>query len=295
VQDLLEAAAFSGDRDLIAAALERLRAMKKFHNGVPRGAQTWECPLHIPDILASAQMCRAYTLGYELSGDSAFLEEARYWAWTGVPFVYLVNPTSEPVGPYATIAVFGATQWKAPVWLGLPVQWCGLVYSDALYRLVRDDPAGPWKRLADGIAASGIQQSWPSSDSAMQGLLPDSFVLRGQHRNGPAINPGTLLPSALRFFGQPQLYDFWCFRKNGLRVHAPGSLTSAKEKNGRISFQVESWVNHPYYILINGITNKPRLRINGKATDCSAPQEFQEKEGRLILKVEGNPRVELGI
>lgn len=293
VQDLLEAAAFSGDSGLLAAALERLRAMKKFSNGVPRGAQTWECPLHIPDILASAQMVRAYTLGYELSGDLDFLEQARYWAWTGVPFVYLVNPTSEPVGPYATIAVFGATQWKAPVWLGLPVQWCGLVYADALYRLVRDDPTGPWKRLADGIAASGVQQSWPSTDRAMQGLLPDSFVLRAQHRNGPAINPATLLASATRFFGQAPVYDFWCFRKNGLRVHAPGPLTAIKEKNGRISFQVGSWVDHPYYVLINGLTKKPQLKINGKATDCAAPHEFQEKEGRLILKVEGDSRIEL--
>src|SRR6266404_9975202 len=201
VQYLLEAAAFSGDHDLLAGALERLRAMKKFHNGVPRGAQTWECPLHIPDILASAHLVRAYTLGYELTGETQFLQQARYWAWTGVPFVYLVNPTDRPVGLYGTIAVFGATQWKAPVWLGLPVQWCGLVYAEALYRLVRDDPAGPWKRLADGITASGVQQSWPSTDRAMQGLLPDSFVLRTQHRNGPAINPATLLASATRFFG----------------------------------------------------------------------------------------------
>jgi hypothetical protein len=48
--------------------------------------------------------------------------------------------------------------------LGLPVQWCGLVYADALYRLVRDDPKGPWKQLADGITLSGIQQTWPAED-----------------------------------------------------------------------------------------------------------------------------------
>jgi hypothetical protein len=295
VQDLLEAAAFSGNHDLIMAALERLRAMKKFHDGVPRGAQTWECPLHIPDILASAQMVRAYSLGYELSGEPDFLEEARYWAWTGVPFVYLVNPTSEPVGLYATIAVFGATQWKAPVWLGLPVQWCGLVYSEALYQLARIDPSGPWKRLADGITASGIQQSWPETDHAMQGLLPDSFVLRGQHRNGPAINPATLLASACHYYGQTAVYDFACFRTHDLRVHAPGSLTPTRESPGQISFQVTSWVDHPYYILISGLAKLPKLKINGKTTNCAAPHEFIEKEGRLILKVEGNPRIHLDL
>jgi hypothetical protein len=295
VVDLLEAASFSGDPALLEDALKHLRAMDKFRNGVPRGAQTWECPLHTPDILASALMVRAYTLGYELSGDGALLEQARYWAWTGVPFVYLVNPTAHPVGLYATIAVYGATQWKAPVWLGLPVQWCGLVYADALYRLVRDDPQGPWKRLADGITASGIQQTWPRSDSEKQGLLPDSFVLRSQHRNGPAINPATVQACAIRYFGQTPVYDFWCFRQNNLRAHVPGEIKNPQEKKGRVSFQIETWLDHPYYVLINGLTRKPRLRISGKQTDCGSPHQFLEKEGRLILQLAGKPRVEIDL
>jgi hypothetical protein len=296
VIDLLEAAAFSGNPELVEAAVARLRAMDKFHNGVPRGAQTWECPLHIPDILASAQMVRAYTLGYELSnGDGALLEEARYWAWTGVPFVYLVNPTSQPVGLSGTIAVFGATQWRAPVWLGLPVQWCGLVYSDALYRLARHDPDGPWKRLADGIAASGVQQTWPTTDKDLQGLLPDSFVLRAQHRNGPAINPGTLLASASRFYSQTPVYDFCIPRTTGLRIHAPGPITRARTLTDpwHLSFEVESWVNGPYWVLINGLLGKPVLKINDQATKLTAPHQFQEKEGRLILRLEGKTRVAL--
>jgi hypothetical protein len=291
VLDLLEAAAFSGNDELVEAALARLHAMDKFHNGVPRGAQTWECPLHIPDILASAQMVRAYTLGYELRGDGALLEEARYWAWTGVPFVYLVNPTPQPVGLYGTVAVFGATQWRAPVWLGLPVQWCGLVYSEALYRLARHDPTGPWTRLADGIAASGVQQSWPPSDSDLQGLLPDSFVLKAQHRNGPAINPATLLASATRFYSQPALYDFCSLA--GVRMHAPGPITHAWWDARHLSFEVESWVNGPYWVLINGLAGKPVLKINNQETKCAAPHQFQEEEGRLILRLEGKTSIAL--
>jgi hypothetical protein len=294
VIDLLEAAAFSGNPDLVKAGLARLRAMDKFHNSVPRGAQTWECPLHIPDILASAQMVRAYTLGYELSGDPSLLEEARYWAWTGVPFVYLVNPTPQPVGLYGTIAVFGATQWRAPVWLGLPVQWCGLVYSDALYRLARHDPGGPWKHLADGIAASGVQQSWPSSDSDLQGLLPDSFVLRAQHRNGPAINPATLLASASWFYSQAPVYDFCIPRTTGVRIHAPGPISRARTLSDpwHLGFEVESWVNGPYWVLINGLLGKPVLTINNQVTKVAAPQ-FQENEGRLILRLEGKTQIAL--
>ncbi len=295
VMDLLEAAAFCGDRELLRGALRDLRPLDKFRHGVPRGAQTWECPLHTPDILASAYMLRAYTLGYELTGDPDLLAQARYWAWTGVPFVYLVNPTPQPVGLYGTIAVFGATNWKAPVWMGLPVQWCGLVYADALYRLTRHDPKGPWKKLADGITLSGIQQTWPLSDAACQGLLPDSFVLREQHRNGPAINPATLQACAVRYFGQTPVYDFWSFRKNGLRVHAPGGISNASETPGQVRFQVETGLNHPYYVLINGLTQEPRLTINGRRTSCTAPHLFLEKEGRLILQLDGKTRVELAL
>ncbi|HSU56628.1 MAG TPA: hypothetical protein VLT36_21390, partial [Candidatus Dormibacteraeota bacterium] len=294
VRDLLDAAVFVGDRALINQALDRLRALNKFRNGVPRGAQTWECPLHTPDILASAQMVRAYTLGYELTGETDFLEQAKYWAWTGVPFVYLVNPADKPIGLYGTIAVFGATQWKAPVWLGMPVQWCGLVYADALYRLVRDDPKGPWKTIADGITASGIQQSWPDNHEGYVGLLPDSFVLRGQHRNGPSINPATLQACAVRYFVGAPAYDFHCFRQNNVLVHAPGEISAATEGSGRISFEVQSWVGmHPYYVLINGLKAEPRLELNGKASALDSESEYHEKEGWLILHLNGTGKIGL--
>jgi hypothetical protein len=293
VLNLLEAATFSGDSELLRLALERLRSLDEFHSGVPRGAQTWECPLHTPDILASAHMVRAYALGYELTGDAHFLQEAQYWAWTGVPFVYLVNPTEQSVGLYSTIAVFGATQWKAPVWLGLPVQWCGLVYADALYQLGQQDAAGLWNRIADGITVSGIQQSWSQDSPRLQGLLPDSFALREQKRNGPAINPATVEACAVRYFGLVPVYQFHCFRASGLMVHAPGKISNPQESKGDVSFEIKSWVDHPYFLMVNGLMRKPRLKLNGQAVECAPPHEFSEKTGRLILQLEGGPLVDL--
>jgi len=293
VQDLLEDAAFSGDRDLLKAGLEKLRALDKFHSGVPRGAQTWECPLHTPDILASAQMVRAYTLGFELTGEEYWLEEARYWAWSGLPFLYLVNPTEQPIGLYSTIPVFGATQWKAPVWLGLPLQWCGLVYADALYRLARYEPQGIWKKVADGITISGIQQCWPVEDAQYKGLLPDSFVLREQKRNGPAINPATVEACAAQYFGPGQVYDFRCFRTNGLLVHAPGRIEEANESRGHLSFGVHPCLNRPYFVLINGLTKRPSIKLNEMITEPATPHQFRSQRGQLILRADGPVSVEL--
>jgi hypothetical protein len=39
-------------------------------------------------------LVHAFALGFELSGDRDLLDAARYRAWTGVPFVYLVDPTN---------------------------------------------------------------------------------------------------------------------------------------------------------------------------------------------------------
>jgi hypothetical protein len=291
VDRILEAASLSGDSQLLREGIRVLRALDRFIHTVPRGAQTWEVPLHTPDILASAHLVRAYTLGYEMTGERAFLEKAKYWAWTGVPFVYLVNPTPNPVGLYATTPVFGATQWVAPNWMGLPVQWCGLVYADALYRLIRHDPAGPWKQLADGITASGIQQSFDRSAADLQALLPDSFSMRSQTRNPVAINPGTVQSNAVRLFGRPDLYDFMAFRQTGLMVHAPGTIRDTSESAGRLTFSVQGWLDRPYHLLIVGFKQAPRVRINGKETPLTAPHQYLAETGRLILRVEGSPKI----
>jgi hypothetical protein len=291
----LEGAAFAGDPELIKQSTALLRRLDKFHGTAPRGAQTWEIPLHTPDILASAYLVRAYVTGYELTGDRHFLDEAIYWAWTGVPFVYLVNPTGQPVGSYATIAVLGATHWKAPNWMGLPVQWCGMVYADALYRLTAHDGSGPWRQLADGITASGIQQTYPPGEANRAGLLPDSFVLRSQHRNPPDINPATVGISAVRLYTQTPLYDFRALRERGLWVHAPGQIEPGKSAPNRARVTVRGWPQAPYFVLVNGLARPPQVRVNGKPVELTAPNEFRVEGGQLILQLSGWAAVELGL
>jgi hypothetical protein len=294
VQSLLEAGVFSGNKELIADGLKQVRALGQYRNGVPRGAQTWEIPLHTPDILAAAQLVRVYTLAYEITGDSAFIDEAKYWAWTGVPFVYLRDPTGRAIGTYATIPVLGATGWTAPVWIGLPVQWCGLVYAEALYGLAKHDPQGPWRQIADGITVTGMQMTWPSLDADRKGLLPDIFQLRAQHRDGPAINPATLLAPALRYWRKQAPYDFHCFRRHGFLVHAPGKIDVLSESADRVQFAVSSWSKKPYKVLINGVLRDPKVRINGVDSPKAPMQyEYQQTDARLILQLEGKATVEI--
>jgi hypothetical protein len=184
---LLDWAALSGDPAAREAGLRSLDYLRRFRT--PRGAQTWEVPLHTPDILASAWLVRAYLRGYELTAREDYLREATKWAITGVPFVY--QWSTRPVMMYATISVLGATNWQAPNWIGLPVQWCGIVYADAIAQLAPHDRTLDWKQLAEGILRSAEQMQY--ADGPFVGCLPDSFDLADQQRNPTAINPCALV------------------------------------------------------------------------------------------------------
>jgi hypothetical protein len=193
---LLDHARFTGDAASLEAGIKALEFMKHFRD--PRGAQTWECPLHTPDILAAAHLVRAYTRGFELTGKRDYLDRARSWAITGLPFVY--QWSDEPTMAYATIAVFGATGWRAPNWMGLPVQWCGYDYAYALTMLAPLDHSFDWKKLATGILITAEQMQYPSGRFA--GCEPDSFNLGKQERNGPAINPCAIVSLRMALDGK---------------------------------------------------------------------------------------------
>jgi hypothetical protein len=289
VTAILDRAAFAGDRELISEGIRLLRALDKFRDTVPRGAQTWEVPLHTPDILGSAYLVRAYLMGYELAGEAHFLEQAKYWAWTGVPFIYLTPPTTGAVGVYSTTPVFGATQFVAPNWIGLPVQWCGLVYGDAIRRLARFDKDGPWLKLANGIAAAGVQHTHTADEPDLQGLLPDSFDLRAQNRNPVPINPATLLPEAIQFYGFPAIYDFGTFLNRRLCVHCPGPITDVREKGSALRFRANGWPKKPWYVLANGFEKRPTVKVDGREVD------FQFVEGRAIIQLEKPSTVEISL
>jgi len=290
---LLEMALYTGDKELTQQAIRRLEQFRRFDNTVPRGAQTWEMPLHTPDILASAHIVKAYVMGYELTGNPEFLRRARYWAWTGVPFPYLINPTGQPVGPYSTIAVLGATNWHAPVWFGLPVQWCGLVYADALYWLARLEPKAHWKQIADGITAAGIQHTWKQDDPERQGCLPDFYHLREQRTDGPPINPGTVQANAVRLYNLTPVYDYRVLRNSGVILHAPGAIEVREDRQNRCRFRLKSWMNRPYFVLINGLSQRPQVRVNGQPLTVAQPHQYLSDGGNLILQLQGDVSIEL--
>ncbi len=206
---LLRYARITGDEEVLAAGTKGLEFMEQFR--VPRGGQTWECPMYEPDILAAAYAIRAYHDGYRATANPRWLRDALYWAESGVPFVYLWTLPERPMMLGATIPVFGST-FYTHTWLAVPVQWCGLVYAFHLWHLAEElekpttaarvaagvlKDASPlplqlgfgpaeWKRLVELITVSALNQQF--ADGPRTGTYPDS-ISQFEKRNPAFINP----------------------------------------------------------------------------------------------------------
>jgi len=262
---MLEGAVLGGDEEAIRGALAALDAVTRAHpaGAVPRGAQPWEMPLHTPDIVASARLVRCHVLGHLLDGDPVRLEAARQWAWSGVPMVYLRDPTPGPVGRYATIGVLGATDWVAPVWIGQPVQWCGLVYAGALHDLGRasEDAAEPWRTLASGITRTGLQMTFPIDDAAGRGgLLPDYWLFGSMSGDGPAINPATVQATLAEAFGATPLVTATRLERGSAAhlLHLPGAVRRSTSTAAATTVEVILWPEEPSRLILTRVDRLPR-------------------------------------
>ena len=120
---------------------------------------------------------------------------------------------------YATPPVYGATNWQAPVWIGLPVQWVGIVYAYSLTMLAPHDDTLDWNHLARGILVSGEQMQFPADSGEYAGLLPDAFALANQERRPWRINPCALVSLRMVLDGE---LDFLSVASDGKhRVASP--------------------------------------------------------------------------
>jgi hypothetical protein len=141
--------------------------------------------------------------------------------------------------------VYGATNWIAPNWMGLPVQWVGGVYAYALALLAPHESTLDWAHLARGILISAQQQQYP--DGPYVGLLPDSFNLPGQRRQPADINPCALVSLQTVLDGE---VDFLSVAVEGPRRVASPFPVSLAEGVARI----EAPPGQTFQILVDGQT-----------------------------------------
>jgi len=307
---ILQHALLTGDEQSSRAALKALETMKRFR--IPRGAQVWEVHKDIPDIRAAALAVEAYLLGFRLTGDRGYLDEAAYWAWSGVPFIYTwrvpieetpctvrasrdrddwqaaILPATElfqnpnrQVTPYATVPVLGPTFYVIN-WFGVVVQWCGLEWAAKVIELDRDRPDPVLRAIADGVARSGWQQTFDREPWV--GLYPDVWDLQINRAQGAFICAHLPL-ACLRAQGRlPRWADPWtrvvpdAFGHNRWHVSGWGTPPdlSSPHPDTFWSVVLEFPPGQPNELVLTRLSQPQKVHVGGQLLDARTSAAGQD-------------------
>jgi hypothetical protein len=262
VRGLLTDALRTGDQQALDAGLRTLKFMRRFK--IPRASQVWEVPVHTPDILASADACEVYLLGYRLTGDKSYLDDAIYWARTGLPFVYMWQaPEQRPLMLGGSIPVFGATFYTGS-WFARPVQWNGLEWARVLLELDRWDKSMPWKHFAEMVTISGMNQQ--STREKDYGTYTDNWeVISDVECVGCMLAPGRIMTNALDLLGAPVGVDTEVVRDGGKRIsiNSAPRVSDAKLDRGVLSFGLRYDAGHTAYTTVMAIAEPTQIEVDG--------------------------------
>jgi hypothetical protein len=197
----LRNARITGDPDLAKEALDAIKQFDLYE--IPRGAAMWECPQFQPGMLAAGQAVNALCEAYMLTGEGQYMDRARFWAMTGLPFVYFWQMDGYPTMLYNVVSDFGSTHFTHS-WLGMPVVWCGLDYALALQKLAEFDTSFPWRTIAKGITHSAMWQQY--TDGPSKGCYPDSWDMVKNQPNPVDIQPSLIMANSFALAGRsPEL------------------------------------------------------------------------------------------
>ncbi len=271
---VLRAARFLGDSDLTREALQALRQMEQYE--VPRGASMWECPQYQPDLFAAALAIKAYVEAYRLTGDTQHLAHARYWAWTGLPFVYTWSLDGYPTMLYNTVGVIGSTYYTHS-WIGRPLIWMGMDYAYALQDLAPHDNSFAWLQVAEGITRSATWQQYAEGPS--KGLFPDSWEMATNTPNPADILPNLILLNGHRLRGLSLETRFARVGEGEAAVHLNSSADIVSIEGGlpgdRVSFTLAGVPGFPAHSVLAPV-DEPAA-VEGAGDRAASDAELQER------------------
>lgn len=269
---VVRAARFLGDPDLTREALQALRQMEQYE--VPRGASMWECPQYQPDLFAAALAIKAYVEAFRLTGDPQYLAHARYWAWTGLPFVYTWSLDGYPTMPYNTVGVIGSTYYTHS-WIGRPLVWMGMDYAYALQDLAPYDNSFAWRQVAEGITRSATWQQY--ADGPSKGLFPDSWEMATNTPNPADILPNLILLNAHRLRGLSLETRFARLGEGDDAIHLNSSAdilaTAGLPREGHVSFTLRGVPGFPAHSVLARVA-EPET-VEGAGDRVSSDAELQ--------------------
>lgn len=274
--EVLRYARVAGDWDAYRAMRPTLELMETFR--VPRAAQVWEVPVHTPDLLAAADAVDAYMEAYRYSGDERWLRDAVAWARRGLPFVYLWNDPEKPFLVGGSIPVFGAT-WYRGSWFGRPVQWNGLRYADAVLKLAEHDNTHDWRRIAELLIHSAIQQQDREGENVA--LWPDNISAIDSQKCPWVFSPRMIVSSVSKLIGRDEEPATAIVGEGEKRLHVStaGRISGAAWDGRTLSFGVNYPAGQQGIVLVSNVAHPDAVLIDGKPAGARDAIEIGAEPG----------------
>lgn len=296
INGILSYALQTGDMKAIDAGIMGLHKMNEFT--VPRGAQGWEVHVHAPDVYAAGLSVDANIMGYQLTGNEEYLQKARFWAYSGIPFVYDWVPPIDPtpasiwhfdkqgegsglvtakpseffnnvkryINPGATIAVFGSTFYIGG-WYGNPVQWCGLSWSNAVRRYLRLRPDPTLKAVVDNVFASASQQQ--NEKGFLAGTYTDSWNLLTNTTSPVCITPDLIIEHAYYLIDEKRPFEIQSvgFNANNRRsfLSTFAIIEGSDASDGSVNATLKFYPNQDVYSCISNTGDPKSVLVDGRA------------------------------
>lgn len=273
LEPILRYACVTGDPAVLPALRKGLAYLERFRR--PAGAESWEVPLVCPNLRAAALAVRCYLDAYRLTGEAHYLEKAKYWATTGLPFIYHWSAPDRPIMKGASISVMGTTFYTHP-WFGRAVQWVGLVYAEALRQLAPYEPDFPWRAVADLITIAALQQQkTEEAPCGHVGFYPDSYsLLKGADSYEWCLSPVGIVQNLLPMMGREPGVATTILGPAEPKVHVSTAAVIRKARfdpaEQTLRLRLAYYPHEPCYLLVTHLSRP-------KAVLC-AGQEVPEVE-----------------
>ncbi len=273
---VLRYARIVGDWDVYRDMAPTLEIMERFQ--VPRGAQSWEVPLHAPDLMAAADALNAFLEAYRLCraydhpDQDRWLRDAVTWARRGLPFIYCWDDPKLPFLRGASIAVFGSS-WYTTSWFGRPVQWNGLYYANGLLDLAEYDRSLPWARIATTIVHSALhQQETEGEDIA---LYTDNISAIDGTKYPWYSAPRRIVESLLKLMGRSEDPSTTVVRTGSERFHitSTSAIVDAECTKDGLRFGIGTPRGEEGLALVSHASRPAEVRVDDKTVQERAEVE----------------------
>ncbi len=311
--EVLEYALLANDPAALAAGLRGIEDMNRYT--VPYVYDNDECP-QAPSLHGSYCGMRACLLAYRITENPTYLEQAKRWAKTGLPFVYMwsFGPREVETGHihaekkfflkgkdlykntkrdpmlYGALYGYGSSQYMFP-WYGVLVQWIGFEYAEDLARLAKYDTSFPWKTVSDGLISSAMWQAFDKKPYA--GYFPDAFSTERWMPSGPAFSPAALMETMFLTNFDVADWDTTIVRNENARFHITSSKCAgdAAISGGMLRFTLDDPACTHVRAVVTDLPPTAQITVDGQALpqveDLESVEEGWQRNpyGLALLKV----------